>query len=141
MTERSNHIQLIYILALLIFFAAGLQSAHGYTLPENLTYSSGIRVDRCHPVTVKEHSAACCQPQTCHQAAPQTRNLGGPEYHISYDDSHSLLNELRPITPKLKVGKPFLFGHSTKFQLSYPVATNQISRQSLRSLRTTVLLN
>lgn len=142
-TERNSNsnVRLIFVIAVFLFLSAGLPSAFGCLLPENQTYSPEIRVDSCHLVITQKELSPCCQSKACHQTAPQKCDLGSPEYHIQHKDSHFLVHESRPLTPQLKVGKPFLTKHIILLQFLSLARAPQIPLQSLHSLRTIVLLN
>ncbi|MCD6581150.1 MAG: hypothetical protein J7K90_05050 [Desulfuromusa sp.] len=142
-TERhsNSNVRLIFLLAGFLLLCAGLPSAFGCLLPENQTYSPEIRVDGCHQVINQKALTPCCQSKACHQTAPRKRDLGSPEYHTQLKNSHSLVHESRPLTPKLKVGKPFLTKHIILPQFSSLARDSQTPLQSLHSLRTIVLLN
>ncbi len=141
MAKRTNPIQLIFALTLFFLCCGGLQSVHSHQLPENSSHSPGIRVDRCHPIATQIQPEPCCKLETCHQTTPRERDFGGPGYHTRYNDSYSLIHESRSLAPQLKLGTPFVHNFSTVLHLSSLKATSQTPRQSLRSLRTTVLLN
>ncbi len=143
MTERnsSSKVRLIFVIAGFLLLCAGLPSAFGCLLPESQTYSPEIRVDSCHLVVNQKKSVPCCQIEACHQTAPQKRDLGSPEYHTQLEDSLFLVHESRPLTPQLKVGKPFLTRHIALSQFSSPTRVSKTPLQSLYSLRTVVLLN
>lgn len=143
MTERnsSHNFRLVFLLAALLLLCGGIQSAFGCLLPGNQIYSPEIRVDSCHLVIEQNKTAPCCQIEACHQATPQKRDLGSPEYHNQLKDSHSLVHESRPLTPQIKTGKPFVTNHVVLLQLSALTRVPHHPLQSLHSLRTTVLLN
>ena len=139
--NTTNNVRLIFVVVAFLLLCAGLQSAFACLLPEDQAYNPEIRVDSCHLVISQKKSAPCCQSEACHQTAPQKRDLGSPEYHTQHKDSHSLVHESRPLTPQLKVGKPFLTKHIILPQFSSLTRVFQTPRQSLYSLRTVVLLN
>ena len=143
MTERnsSSNVRLIFVIAGFLLLCVGLPSAFGCLLPESQAYSPEIRVDSCHLVVNQKKTMPCCQIEACHQTAPQKRDLGSPEYHTQLKDSHSLVHESRPLTPQLKVGKPFLTKHTVLARFSSPTRVSKTPFQSLHSLRTIVLLN
>ncbi len=141
-TKRNsiNNIRLILVLAVFLLLCGGLQSAFGCLLQGSQSYSAEIRVNSCHLVADQKKATPCCQIEACHQAAPQKRNLASPEYHTLFKDSHSLAHESRPLTPELKVGKPFITNHMTPPHFFSLAGISQTPLQSLYSLRTIVLL-
>jgi len=142
-TERISgcNVRLIFLLAGFLLLCAGLPSAFGCLLPESQAYSPEIRVDSCHLVVNQKKTMPCCQTEACHQTAPRKRDLGSPEYHTQHKDSHSLVHESRPLTPQLKVGKPFLTKYIILPQFTSLTRGSETPLQSLHCLRTIVLLN
>lgn len=143
MTEHNttSNTRLIFLLAGFLLLCAGLPSAFGCLLTESQAYNPEIRVNSCHQVISQEKLAPCCHSKACHQTAPQKRDLGSPEYHTQHEDSLFLVHESRPLTPQLKVGKPFLTRYIILAQFSSPTRVSETPLQSLHSIRTVVLLN
>ena len=143
MTERTplSNLQLTFILATFLFFCGGLQSAFGCLLYGEQAYSPEIRVDSRHPVISQAKPAPCCQSEACHQTTPRQYDLDNPEYHTWHENSHPLIHESRPLTPQLKVGRPFIISCLDLPRFFFTTKTSQIPFQSLYSLRTIVLLN
>lgn len=143
MAERNtiSNVQLIFVLAVFVLFCAGLQAAFGCLPQGTQTYSPEIRVDRCHLVVSQKKLATCCQSEACHQTMPRKRDLGCPEYHTQQKDFHSLVHESRPLTPQLKVGKPFIVHHPAPAKAFSLARVSRTPLQSHHTLRTTVLLN
>ena len=136
-----SNLQPIFLLAVFLLFCAGLPSAFGCLLQENQAYSPEIRVDGCHLMVEQNKTDPCCQIEACHQTAPQIRDLGSPEYHTLHKDSHVLAQESRPLTPQLKVGKPFIIHHPALPKSFSLAKVSKTPLQALHSLRTIVLLN
>jgi len=143
MTEHNSNsnFRLIFLLAVLLLLCGGAQSAFACLLPENQNYNFKIRVDTCHLVIDQQEIPPCCQFEACHQTAPQKRDLGSPEYHNQFKDSHSLTHETHSLIPQLKVGTPFLTRPIFLPQLTSLARGAKTPLQSLHSLRTVVLLN
>ena len=139
--NSNSNFRLIFVIAGLLLLCVGLSSAFGCLLPENQAYSPEIRVDSCHLVVSQKKTIPCCQSESCHQATPQKRDLGGSEYQTQHKDSHSLVLESHPLTPQLRAGRPFLTKHIILSQASFITGLPQIPLQSLDNLRTVVLLN
>ena len=143
MTERNSidNMRLIFAIAVFLLFCGGVQSAFGCLLPENQAYSSEIRVNSCHLVVNQKKTPSCCQIVACHQSTPQKPDLGNQEYHTQHKGLYSLFHESRPLTPQLKVGKPFSTKHIILPQFFPLTRVLQTPLQALYNLRTVVLLN
>ena len=141
MIRRFNQTALFFTLTLLIFIIAGTQAVYAENHPTDVTNLLGTRVDRCHSAPSQSHPTTCSQPETCHRARPQPKDMGGHEYHNPYHDSHSLHFEPRQHTPQLRFSEPFVANYSVAMRLAQPATINQTTPQSLRSISTTVMLN
>jgi hypothetical protein len=142
-TERTplSNLQLTFILTIFLLLCGGLQSACGCLLSGEQAYSQEIRVDSCHPVISQAKLAPCCQSEACHQTTSLQYDLDNPEYHAWHENSHPLIHESRPLTPQLKVGRPFIISCLDLPQFSFTIKVSPTPFQSLYSLRTVVLLN
>ncbi len=136
-----NNYRLIFFLVGFLIFCGGIQSVSGCLLPEDRVYNSEIRVDSCHLIISQKEVPPCCQIEACHKSTPVQRDLGGPEYHNQFKDSHSLVYEPRPLNPQVRAGKPFITNYSILPHFSSLEKSSLVPRQSLYSLRTIVLLN
>ncbi len=136
-----NKYQLIFTITMVLLLVGGLQSAFACLLPEHQSPSSAIRVDRCHSIINQQESSPCCQVETCHQSTRPQRDLGSPEYQTLHKGPHSLAHESKPLTPQLKVGKPFISPHIVLPHFAYLSTGSRKPLQSLDSLRTIVLLH
>jgi hypothetical protein len=133
---------LFLTLTCLLLVSGSLQCALNLLpYPEN-NYRPAVRVDACHLVLPHPAPAVSCPSKTCHRENQPDRNLGGPEYHSQRQQGYPLASSAPPVFPECKSGAPF--------QAAYPDEQPLLARhaalaltpfQSLRELRTTVLLN
>lgn len=127
--------------ALILLLFVGLPSAFACQLPDNRAESLNTRVDRCHLIITQEDRVPCCQSKACHQAIPQQRDLGTPEYQTRQKDSHPLVHESRPLVPQFKTGEIFHTVHMNPDDTQFKQTKAHMPFQALLCLRSVVLLH
>jgi len=142
--ERSSitNLLLLTILAGILLVSGSLQCAFDCLTNLDNGYRPVVRVDNCHLVYNEPTQIASCPNNACHQETADLSRFGGPEYHHQQPQDLALASFSHSFAPECKSGEPF---ESSPLNCQPLLAINSTSSlapiQSLRELRTTVLLN
>lgn len=144
MSERSSitNLLLLTVLTGILLVSGSLQCACDCLTRLDNNYRPAVRVTDCHFVFRQPTPIVSCPNEACHQGDSHQRSLGGPEYHNLLLQDHSLASSSHSVNPEYKAGDPFelpFIGRQP--QLANNSGLSQAPFQSLREIRTTVLLN